>query len=56
MLFGSSHRLKKGGNLLNVMCEGNKLNVVTHKYPGIVIDNHLDLNVNFYRSYKRVNT
>ena len=47
MLFGSSQRLKNGENLLNVMYEGNKIN-----YFGTIIDNHLNLNENFNRSYK----
>ena len=53
MLFPSSQRLKMGGNHLNVMYEGNKINFVSqYKYLGTVIDNHLNLNVNFDRAYK----
>ena len=54
MLFGSSQRLKKDGNLLNVIYEGNKINFVTqYNYLGTIIDNHLNLNENFNRQYKR---
>ena len=54
MLFGSSQRLKKDGNLLNVIYEGNKINFVTqYNYLGTIIDNHLNLNENFIRQYKR---
>ena len=57
MLFGSSQRLKNGGNLLNVMNEGNNINFVTqYKYLGTSIDNHLNLNEKFNRSYKRAST
>ena len=54
MVFGSSQRLKKGGNLLNIMCKGDKTKFVTqYNYFGIIIDNHLNLNENFNRQYKR---
>ena len=54
MLFGSSQWLKKGGNFLNVMYEGNKINFVTqYNYLGTIIDNHLNLNKDFNCSYKR---
>ena len=54
MLFGSSQRLIKGGNLLNVMYAGNKINCTTqYKYLGTFINNHLNLNENFSRLYKR---
>ena len=57
MLFGSSQPLKKDGNLVNVMYEGNKMNFVTqYNYPGTIIDNHLNLNENFNRSYKCAST
>ena len=57
MLFGSSQPLKKDGNLLNVMYESNKMNFVTqYNYPGTIIDNHLNLNENFNRSYKCAST
>ena len=57
MLFGSSQRLKKDENLLNVMYEGNKINFVTqYNYLGTIIDNHLNLNENFNRSHKRART
>ena len=57
ILFSSSQRLKKGENLLNVMYEGNKINFVTqYNYLGTIIDNHLNLNKNFNRSYKRAST
>ena len=57
MLFGSSQRLKMGGNHLNVMYEGNKINFLAqYKYLGMVIDNHLNLNENFDRAYKRAST
>ena len=43
ILFGLSHRLKNGGNLLNAMCETNKISFVTqHNYLGTIIDNHLN--------------
>ena len=54
MLFGLSQRLKKGGNLVNVMYEGNKIYFVTqYNYLGTIIDNHLKLNENFNDHYKR---
>ena len=54
MLFGSSQRLKKGGNFLNVMYEGNKTNFVTqYNYLGTIIDNRLNSNENFNRQYRR---
>ena len=57
MLFGSGQQLKKGGNFLNVMYEGNKINFVTqYNYLGTIIDNHQNLNKNFNRSDKRANT
>ena len=57
MIFGSSQRLKKGGNLLNVMYEGNKINFMTqYNYLGAIIDNHLNLDENFNRSYKPAST
>ena len=57
MLFGFSKRLKKRGDVLNVMYEGNKINFVTHcNYLCTIIDNHLNLNENFNRSYKRPST
>ena len=57
MLFGSSQRLKIGGNILNVMYENNKIDFVTqYKYFGTIIDNHLNLSENFNRSYKRAST
>ena len=56
MLFGLSHQLLKSGNLLNVTYEGNKINFVTqYSYLGTIIDNQLNLNDNFNRSYKRGN-
>ena len=56
-LFGLSQRLKKGGKILNVMYESHKINFVTHyNYLGTIIDNHLNLNENFNRSYKRAST
>ena len=55
--FGSSQRLKKGGNLLNVLYEGNKIDFVTqYHYLCTIIDNHLNSNENFNRSYKRAST
>ena len=43
ILFGLSHRLKNGGNLLNAMYETNKISFVTqHNYLGTIIDNHLN--------------
>ena len=43
ILFGLSHRLKNGGNLLNAMHETNKISFVTqHDYLGTIIDNHLN--------------
>ena len=57
ILSSSSQRLKKGTNLLNVMHEGNKINFVTqYNYLGTIIDNHLNLNKNFNRTYKRAST
>ena len=57
MLFGSSQLLKKDGNLLNVMHEGSKINFVTQcKYLSTIINNHLNLNENFSRSYKSAST
>ena len=57
IIFSSSQRLKNGENLLNVMYEGNKINFVTqYNYFGTIIDNHLNLNENFNRSYKRAST
>ena len=39
------------------MYEGNKINFVTqYNYFGTIIDNHLNLNENFNRSYKRAST
>ena len=39
------------------MYGGNKINFVTeYKYRGTVIDNHLNLNENFNRSYRRAST
>ena len=53
MLVVSSQRLKKCGNLLNVMYNGNKINFVTqYNYLGTFIANHLNLNENFNCSYK----
>ena len=57
MHFGSIQRLKKGGNLLIVMYEGNKINFVTqYNYLDTIIDNHINLNENFNRSSKRAST
>ena len=57
MLYGSSKRLKMSGKKLNVMYEGNKINFVTqYKYLGTIIDNHLNLNKNFDRAYKRASS
>ena len=57
MLFGSSQRLKKGGNFLNVMYVGNKIKFMTQcNYLGTIIDNHLNLDENFNCSYKRAST
>ena len=45
------------GRHLNVMYEGNKINFVAqYKYLGTVIDNHLNLNENFDRAYRRAST
>ena len=39
------------------MYGGNKITFVTeYKYRGTVIDNHLNLNENFNRSYRRAST
>ena len=39
------------------MYEGNKINFVTrYNYLGTIIDNHLNLNENFNRSYKHAST
>ena len=49
--------MKNGGNLLNVICEGNKINFVKqYKYLRIIIDNHINLNKNLNSSSKRDST
>ena len=56
-LFDLSQQSKKGGNLLNVMYEGNKIIFVTqYNYLATIIDNHLNLNKNFNLSYEHVST
>ena len=46
--------VEKGWKPLIIMYEGNKINVVTqYNYLGTIIDNHLNLNENFIRQYKR---
>lgn len=48
---------EKGGNITTVMDEGNKMDFVTqYKCFGTITDNHLNLNENFIRSYKRAST
>ena len=57
ILFDLTQQSKKGGNLLNVMYEGNKIIFVTqYNYLATIIDNHLNLNKNFNLSYKHVST
>ena len=49
--------VEKGGNHLNVINEGNKINFVTqYNHLCTIIDNHLNLNENLNRSYKRAST
>ncbi len=54
MLFGTSQRLRKSGKNLNITYNNTVINFVTeYVYLGNVIDNHMSLNENFHRSYKR---
>ena len=54
MLFGTSQRLRKSGKNLNIAYNNTVINFVTeYVYLGNVIDNHISLNENFHRSYKR---
>ena len=57
MLFGLNQWLKMGGNFLNVMYEGNKINFVTqYNYLSTIIVNRLNLNEKFNHLITTVRT
>ena len=57
MLFGTSKRLKTHGKEIEVTYDNVRVNFVTqYKYLGTIVDNHLNFNENFHRSYKRAST
>ena len=54
LLFGTSQRIAKQNNELNVMYRGVKiLNTSQYKYLGIEVDSTLNLNCHFEKCYKR---
>ena len=54
MLFGSAQRFKANGKLLQVVYQGHIINFFTeYKYPGTIADNHLTLNDNLDKAYKK---
>ena len=54
MLFGTSHKLSKLRDTLQISYRGSCINVTSHyKYLGVDIDSTLNLNSHFDRTYKK---
>ena len=54
MLYGTAKRLKNHGRKLKIMYRDEPINVVSsYKYLGNIVDNHLSLNENFSKVYKK---
>ena len=57
LLFGTSQRIAKQNNKLNVMYRGVKiLNTSQYKYLGIEVNSTLNLNCHFEKCYKRASS
>ena len=57
LLFGTSQRIAKQNETLNVMYRGDKvLNTNHYKYLGIEVDNSLNLNSHFEKCFKRASS
>ena len=57
LLFGTSQRIAKQSESLDIMYRGSKiLNTKQYKYLGIEIDNTLNLNTHFEKCFKRASS